>query len=58
MILDQCIQSVTNNINVNIINIPNNNKPVRDQHNNRYTGTESGHMNNTELIKLLENNYC
>ena len=29
-------------------------KPVRDQHNNRYVGTESGHMNNDELIKFIE----
>ena len=37
----------------NIFNIPNNNKPVRE-HINRYTGTESGSMNNNELIKLIE----
>ena len=43
--------NITNNIN--IFNIPDN-KPVRDQPNNRYTGTESGHMNHNELIKFIE----
>ena len=36
---------------VNIFNIPNNNKSVREQSNNRHAGT---HMNNTELIKFIE----
>ena len=31
------INVTINNIYVNIFNIPNSNKPVRDQHNNRYT---------------------
>ena len=40
--------------NINIFNIPNNSKPVRDMYNNRYTGTESGNMNHNELIKFIE----
>ena len=44
--------NITNNIN--IFHIPNNNQPVRGQHNNRYVGTESGNMNNDELIKFSE----
>ena len=54
--------NINNNININInitnninsFNIPNNNKPVRDQHNNRYGGTESGNMNNEELIQFTD----
>ncbi len=46
--------NVTNNIQVNIFNIPHNDKPVRDSEGNRYTGTESGNMNNEQLIKLIE----
>ena len=29
-------------------------QPVRDTAGNRYTGTESGNMNNDELIKFIE----
>ena len=43
---------ITNNIN--IFNIPNNNNSVRDQPNNRYVGTDSGHLNHNELIKFIE----
>jgi hypothetical protein len=47
--------SVNNkNYNINVFNITNNTKPVRDHDNNRYTGTESGNMNNDELIKFIE----
>ena len=44
----------THNYNVNIFNIIDNNKAVRDQYNIRYGGTELGHMNNDELIKFIE----
>ena len=30
------------------------NKPIRDTCDNRYTGTDSGNMNNDELIKFIE----
>ena len=39
---------------VNIFSIPNNNKSVRKQPNNQYAVTESGHINNTELIKFID----
>ena len=46
--------NITNYNTINIFNIPNNDKPVRDTAGNRYTGTESGKMNNDELIKFIE----
>ena len=37
-----------------MFNISNNSKPVRDTAGNRYTGTESGNMNNEQLIRFIE----
>jgi len=46
--------NVTFNNNINVFNIIGNTEPIFDDYHNRYTATDSGAMNNDELIKFIE----